>query len=123
MGDFVRVCATGDVPEGTATAATIGGVPVAVVHTEGEWFAIHDVCSHADIPLSEGEVDGCTLECWLHGSRFDLRTGKPTGLPATLPVPVYPVRVEGNDVLVSVDSELDEESESLSSRLNQEHAS
>ena len=72
----------------------VDGVPVALVHTEGEVFAVNDVCSHADVSLSEGEVDGCTLECWLHGSRFDLRTGAPTGLPATVPVAVYPVTIE-----------------------------
>ena len=53
------------------------------------------------MPLSEGEVDDSTVECWLHGSRFDLRTGKPTGLPATEPVPVYPVKIDGDDVLVA----------------------
>jgi 3-phenylpropionate/trans-cinnamate dioxygenase ferredoxin subunit len=47
-------------------------------------------------------VEGCEIECWLHGSRFDLRTGKPTSLPATEPVPIYPVKVEGGDVLVDV---------------------
>ncbi len=47
-------------------------------------------------------MEGCAIECWLHGSRFDLRTGKPTGLPATEPVPVYPVTVQGDDVLVYV---------------------
>ncbi len=65
-----------------------------------EVFAIHDECSHAQIALSEGDVEDCTLECWLHGSRFDLRTGQPTGLPATVPVPIYPVRIDGDDVLV-----------------------
>ena len=55
----------------------------------GEVHAIHDICSHADVALSEGEVDGCTIECWLHGSRFDLRTGEPTGPPAVSAVPVY----------------------------------
>jgi 3-phenylpropionate/trans-cinnamate dioxygenase ferredoxin subunit len=58
------------------------------------------------VPLSDGDVEDCTVECWLHGSRFDLRTGKPTGLPATVPVPVYAVRVEGDDVLVSLDPSL-----------------
>ena len=53
-------------------------------------------------PLSEGEVDGYTIECWLHGSCFDLRTGQPTAMPATVPVPVYPVKIEGDDVLVSI---------------------
>ena len=67
-----------------------------------EVFAIQDLCSHAAVALSEGEVADCTVECWLHGSRFDLVTGRPTGLPATQPVPVYPVRVEGDSVLVSV---------------------
>jgi 3-phenylpropionate/trans-cinnamate dioxygenase ferredoxin subunit len=62
----------------------------------GEVFAITDDCSHADVALSEGEVDGCTLECWLHGSRFDLRTGEPTGLPATAPVAVHYVTVDGS---------------------------
>ena len=75
-----------------------------LVHTEDEVFAIRDECSHADIPLSEGEVDGSTVECWLHGSRFDLRTGKPTGLPATEPVPVYETKIEGDDVLVRLES-------------------
>ena len=83
----------------------IEGTEVAVVHTEGQVFAINDVCSHADVSLSEGEVDGCTLECWLHGSRFDLRTGDPTGLPAITPVAVYAVTVdgEGDDAMILVD--------------------
>ena len=54
--------------------------------------------------LSEGEVDGCTLECWLHGSRFDMRTGEPSGLPAIVPVAVYPVKIDGDDVYVAVPS-------------------
>jgi nitrite reductase/ring-hydroxylating ferredoxin subunit len=54
---------------------------------DGGIHALEDRCTHAEVALSEGEVDDCTLECWLHGSRFDLRTGKPTGLPATVPVP------------------------------------
>jgi 3-phenylpropionate/trans-cinnamate dioxygenase ferredoxin subunit len=96
------VCAVADVPEGTAHRVVVEGTAIAVVHTEGEWFAIKDVCSHADVALSEGDVDGCTLECWLHGSRFDLRTGNPSGPPATTPVPVYPVSVEGDTVFVTV---------------------
>jgi 3-phenylpropionate/trans-cinnamate dioxygenase ferredoxin subunit len=96
------VCGVADVPEGSAHRVVVDGTPIAVVHTEGQWFAIKDVCSHADVALSEGDVDGCTLECWLHGSRFDLRTGHPSGPPATTPVPVYPVSVEGDTVFVTV---------------------
>ena len=95
------VCSVADVPEGTARRVVVDGIPIAVVHTEGQWFAISDICSHADVSLSEGEVDGCTLECWLHGSRFDLRTGNPTGPPAVRAVPVHPVTVEGDTVLVT----------------------
>jgi nitrite reductase/ring-hydroxylating ferredoxin subunit len=95
-------CVVTDVPEGTAHRVVLDGVPIAVVHTQGEWFAVSDICSHADVSLSEGDVDGCTLECWLHGSRFDLRTGLPSGPPAVTPIPVYPVSVEGDTVFVTV---------------------
>ena len=78
------------------------GEPVAVARAEGEVFAMRDVCSHAEVPLSEGEIYDHTVECWLHGSCFDLRTGQPTGLPATEPVPVYPVKIEGDDVYVAL---------------------
>jgi 3-phenylpropionate/trans-cinnamate dioxygenase ferredoxin subunit len=105
MTEYVRACALTDVADGEALGVEVAGEPVAIVRTCGEVFAIRDVCSHAEVPLSEGEIDGRTLECWLHGSRFDLRTGKPTGLPATEPVPVYPVKIEGDDVLVDIDQE------------------
>ncbi len=106
MSDFVHACSVSDLPaEGEAIGIEVAGEPVAIVRANGEVFAIRDVCSHAEVPLSEGDVDGCTLECWLHGSRFDVRTGKPTGLPATEPVPVYPVKIEGGDVLIAIDQE------------------
>ncbi len=105
-GGWVRACSVADVPVAGAVRVEFGGRPVAVVRTEhDEIFAILDVCSHADVPLSEGEVDDTTVECWLHGSRFDLRTGKPTGLPATRPVPVYPTTIDNGDVYVRLDEE------------------
>ncbi|WP_329179971.1 non-heme iron oxygenase ferredoxin subunit [Streptomyces sp. NBC_01477] len=102
---YVRVCALGDLEEDTPHRVEIDGVPVSVVRTEGDVFAINDICSHSNVSLSEGEVEDCQIECWLHGSSFDLRTGKPSGLPATRPVPVYPVKIVGDDVLVSVTQE------------------
>ncbi|WP_326555593.1 non-heme iron oxygenase ferredoxin subunit [Micromonospora sp. NBC_01813] len=100
---MIRVCATAEIPKGAVVSADIDGVQVAVVHTdEGSFHAVRDECSHAAVALSEGEVDGCTLECWLHGSRFDLRTGAPTGLPATEPVPVFPVEIRDGDIYVSL---------------------
>jgi 3-phenylpropionate/trans-cinnamate dioxygenase ferredoxin component len=94
-------------PEVGAVAVLLDGHHVAVVRDEdGDLHAVDDICSHANVSLSEGEVDGCTVECWLHGSRFDLRTGKPTSLPAIRPIAVYPVRLEGDQVLVDVDAPL-----------------
>lgn len=100
---FTRACGLSEIPRGEALAVEVSGENVAIIRAEGEVFAIRDECSHASVPLSEGEVDDCTIECWLHGSRFDLRTGKPTGMPATEPVPVYPVKIEGDDVLIAIE--------------------
>jgi 3-phenylpropionate/trans-cinnamate dioxygenase ferredoxin subunit len=97
---FVPVCAVADVPLGEVRPYTVAGTPVAIVNTVEGVFAIRDECSHAEVPLSEGEVDGCTLECYMHGSRFDLRTGEPLELPAVAPVPVFPVRITGEQILV-----------------------
>ncbi|WP_249522906.1 non-heme iron oxygenase ferredoxin subunit [Modestobacter marinus] len=107
---YERVCALSEVPEDGSLRVELADVDVAVVQLDGEVYAIQDVCSHADVPLTDGDVDEIngapTIECALHGSCFDLRTGQPTNLPATEPVPVYPVRVEGDDVLVDVDAPL-----------------
>ena len=103
---FQRACALADVPEDEALGVTLGDQDVAVARHGDEVFAVEDTCSHAAVPLSEGEVDDCTVECWLHGSRFDLRTGKPTGLPATEPVATFPVEVRGDDIYVDITTTL-----------------
>jgi 3-phenylpropionate/trans-cinnamate dioxygenase ferredoxin component len=97
-------------PEVGALAVQLDGVTVAVVRDEdGDIHAVDDTCTHANVSLAEGEVDGCTVECWLHGSRFDLRTGKPTSLPAIKPLAVYPVQIQDGTVLVDVQSPLSAE--------------
>ena len=102
MSEPVRVCAVSDVAVGQVLAARVEGVPVAVVHADdGAFYAVHDECSHAAVALSEGEVDGHAVECWMHGARFDLRTGVPANLPATKPIAVYAVEVRDGDVYVS----------------------
>jgi 3-phenylpropionate/trans-cinnamate dioxygenase ferredoxin subunit len=103
---FERACAVADVPTDEALGVTIGAYDVAVARDGDEFFAIQDLCSHAAVALSEGEVDDCTVECWLHGSRFDLRTGKPTGLPATEPVATFPIEVRADGVYVDVTTTL-----------------
>ena len=99
----MRACSLNDVPDEGALRVQLDGKPICIARSQGEVFAISDICSHADVSLSEGEVEDGTIECWLHGSRFDLRTGEPTGLPATRPVATYPVTVEGDDVLVKLE--------------------
>jgi 3-phenylpropionate/trans-cinnamate dioxygenase ferredoxin subunit len=103
---FVRACAASEVADGQAVRVEVDGLDVAIVRNGDDVYAIEDECSHAQVALSEGEVEGCEIECWMHGSRFDLRTGKPTGPPATEPVPIFPVRIDGADVLVDIDSPL-----------------
>ena len=97
---FEKVCAVDEVPGDEALAVAIGDLDLAIARDGEEIFAVQDVCSHAEVALSEGEVADGTVECWLHGSCFDLRTGKPTHLPATEPVATFAVEVRGGDVYV-----------------------
>jgi 3-phenylpropionate/trans-cinnamate dioxygenase ferredoxin component len=103
---FVLACSVADLPTVGAVKVEIDGEPVAIVRdSAGQIHAIDDTCSHANVSLSEGDVEDGQIECWLHGSRFDLRTGQPTGLPALIPIAVYPVKIDGGDVFVSVTKE------------------
>jgi 3-phenylpropionate/trans-cinnamate dioxygenase ferredoxin subunit len=97
-----RIAGADDLKVGEARRFVVDGVPICLVRTDGGYRAIGDICSHADYSLAEGEVDldMCEIECWKHGSMFSLETGKPTTLPATRPVPVYEVTVDGDDVAV-----------------------
>ena len=86
---FVTLAQVGEVQPDLPLAVDAGDFDIALVRHDQELFAIRDECSHANVALSEGDVEGCTVECYLHGSRFDLRTGEALGLPATDPVPVW----------------------------------
>jgi 3-phenylpropionate/trans-cinnamate dioxygenase ferredoxin subunit len=99
----IRVASAAEVPDETMKRVDAGGTPVCLAHAEdGNFYAINDVCTHEEFSLSDGELWGMDVECPQHGSRFNLRTGKVTGLPAVIPAQVYPVRVEGDDVYVEV---------------------
>jgi 3-phenylpropionate/trans-cinnamate dioxygenase ferredoxin subunit len=104
MGEFVRICGREDIGSGTARRFEVGEYRIAVVRIDDDVYAIGDTCSHEDYSLSEGEVlvEECEIECWKHGSTFDLVTGQPQTLPATKAVPVYPVRLVGDDVMVEL---------------------
>ena len=105
MSTYTLVCSVAELPApGRARRFEVAGVPVAVVATEGELFALADTCSHDEVSLADGEVDGHTIECWLHGSRFDVRTGKALCLPARKSVHVYDIKVDDDGVYLNTGS-------------------
>jgi 3-phenylpropionate/trans-cinnamate dioxygenase ferredoxin component len=102
MAEFVRACSLNEIPELGTFGVELNGTPLVIVRAEGEVYALDEFCTHEEVSLADGEVYDHTLECWLHGSYFDLRSGKPTGPPATKPLNTYPVRIDANDVYVAV---------------------
>jgi 3-phenylpropionate/trans-cinnamate dioxygenase ferredoxin subunit len=96
------VCPVATLTEEIPFAVEVSGVAVCVVRIAGEFFAVHDECSHQAVPLSEGDVEDGMIECWRHGSRFDLRSGAVVNPPAVEPVPVYPTRVDDGQLCVDV---------------------
>ncbi len=102
-----RVCGLDELSPATAKKVVVDGRPVAVVmDSAGAVHALGDTCTHGEISLSEGFVEDDAIECWAHGSKFELTTGKPRNFPAYEPVPVYTVTVENGDVLVDVETTL-----------------
>jgi 3-phenylpropionate/trans-cinnamate dioxygenase ferredoxin component len=101
----VTLCPLDDLAPGSARRFDVGGHRIAVVRIDDDVYAIGDRCTHADVSLSEGEVDTDerTIECWKHGSTFSLETGEALVLPATRPEPVYDVRVDGGQIVVVLD--------------------
>ena len=101
---FVKVMETKDVPLGEGAFVEVGDEWIAVFHTVDGFYAIDDVCSHAQASLSEGDLEGHVVICPRHGGRFDVTTGEAVGLPAYAPVKSYPLRLEGEEILVEVDT-------------------
>ena len=99
---MIKVCALSSLDDRKPFAATVDDVDVVLVRDGERVHALADLCSHAAVSLSEGEVSRKGIECWLHGSCFDLETGKPSSPPATEPVDVYAVDIRDGDVFVDV---------------------
>ena len=95
-----------DLLDGKPHAVEVDDVAVVLVRQGDQVHALRDVCSHAELALSEGELTRQGLACWLHGSCFDLRTGAPSSPPATEPVDVYPVSIVDDQVHVDVTTTL-----------------
>ena len=96
MGVVVEVCREEEAPEpGQALSVVVGDIPVAIFNIHGEFYAIGDICTHEEYPLSEGDmIDEYTVECALHGATFDVRTGDALTLPATGNAGSYPIWIE-----------------------------
>lgn len=98
-----RLAGVEDVKPGSIKRIEIDGVPLCVARLDtGELYAISDICSHEEIELSDGDLQGYEVECPAHGSRFDVRTGDVNGLPAEEPVKAYPVSVDGENAYVEI---------------------
>ena len=103
---LIEVGKTTDIPEGEARRFVARRIEIAIANLgDGKFLAVDDICSHAESSLSEGEVDleEETVECPRHGSVFDLRSGRPRSLPATLPVRSFPVKVQDDAILIEVE--------------------
>ena len=103
---LLEVGKTSEIPEGEARKFVVRRIEIAVANLgDGVFLAVDDICSHAEASLSEGEVDveDETIECPRHGSVFDLRSGKPRSLPATLPIVTFPVKVEGETIMIELE--------------------
>ena len=99
-GDFVKVAESKDIGPSSMKAVDVDGEKVCVINTDGNYYAIGNVCTHVAGPLNEGTLEGFEVECPWHGSKFDIRTAEPTKPPAMTAVARYEVKIEGNDILV-----------------------
>ena len=91
--EYTPFCQVAEIPPDTKKAKKINDVWVLVCHTDGRYFAVSNICSHATRPLTMGRVRHCAITCPVHGARFNLETGAALSLPATKPIATYPVRV------------------------------
>jgi nitrite reductase/ring-hydroxylating ferredoxin subunit len=101
--EFVTATKTSEIPAGSVTAIDVRGIRIAVANVDGTYYAFDDECTHEQCSLAEyGELAGTTLTCTCHGSEFDVRTGKVLAPPATVPIKVYPIRVERDALQIEV---------------------
>ena len=101
-GTWVKVADLSDCQPGTLLEVEAEQELIVLANIDGDLYALQNRCSHQDLPLSDGELDGDRLECLYHGARFDVCTGSAVGLPAIKPVPVYDVQIRGQEVYVQI---------------------
>jgi len=99
---FVRVANEADVAPGQVKTVQAADLGIVLCNVHGEIYAMADLCTHDDSPLGTGHLLGDQIECPRHGARFDVKTGEVRSLPAIIPVPTFPVRVERGEIWVDV---------------------
>ncbi len=104
MSTFVKIATVHDIPQNGMRAFECNGRRIAVFNAASNYYATDDTCSHDDASLTDGwyEPEDETVECPMHGSRFNIKTGQALSLPAFAPIAVYPVRIEGDDLLIEL---------------------
>ena len=101
-GTWMKVADLSECPPGNLLDVEAGRESIVLANIDGDLYALENRCSHQDLPLSDGELDGDRLECLYHGARFDVCTGKAVGLPAIKPVPSYDVQIRGQEIFVQI---------------------
>lgn len=99
---FEPVASTSAIAPGEGQRCIVRGRAIALFNVDGQLHAIDDRCTHGDASLADGWLEGCEIECPLHQGRFDVTNGKATGAPCVEDVSCYPIRIEGDLVLVAV---------------------
>ena len=103
MADFTVVAKVSDIPSGKMKSVIAHGKQIAIANVGGKYFAIGDLCTHAQCSLGgEGTLSGTMVTCGCHGSKFDVTTGKVKGPPASQDEPSYEIKVEGENILINV---------------------
>ncbi len=102
MPEYTKVAIKSDLPSGKMREYNVNGKTIVVANTDGDYFAFDGICTHEHCALAGGFLDGYTLTCYCHGAQFDISTGKVLSPPAPSPINIYPVKLEGDDILVEI---------------------
>ena len=99
---YIQITSVQEIPNGERLFFEIDGLPIVLYSLNGQYFATGDECSHDGGPIGDGEIDGNEIVCPRHGARFDIRTGKVTGMPAITDIPSYPVRLLDGKIEIGI---------------------
>jgi len=102
MADFQKVAKTSEIIDGEVVPFYVDGVGIAICNINNNYYAFRDECSHQTFTLSDGDIEGDNIVCQYHGAEFNIKSGQAMCLPATDPIEVYELKVDGDDILVKV---------------------